>query len=114
MQLSISVGGATVFLRGMGDRKSTRLNSSHQIISYAVFCLKKQIMLSLTAFNALTLTGAWQASVRCGGAEPMYGPRGDGKLSGLFHSLRLRSVFFFKRPPPPQHPPSSPHPPSSG
>src|SRR5258708_15050944 len=25
------------------DRKSTRLNSSHQIISYAVFCLKKNI-----------------------------------------------------------------------
>src|SRR5258708_17843739 len=28
------------------DRKSTRLNSSHQIISYAVFCLKKKIMTS--------------------------------------------------------------------
>src|SRR5258708_13742765 len=27
---------------GHGDRKSTRLNSSHQIISYAVFCLKKK------------------------------------------------------------------------
>src|SRR5947208_14730230 len=27
---------------GVGDRKSTRLNSSHQIISYAVFCLKKK------------------------------------------------------------------------
>src|SRR5258708_27925190 len=26
------------------DRKSTRLNSSHQIISYAVFCLKKQTL----------------------------------------------------------------------
>src|SRR5258708_15533276 len=26
----------------MQDRKSTRLNSSHQIISYAVFCLKKK------------------------------------------------------------------------
>src|SRR5258708_10216121 len=26
-----------------GDRKSTRLNSSHQIISYAVFCLKKNM-----------------------------------------------------------------------
>src|SRR5258708_21005930 len=25
-----------------GDRTSTRLNSSHQIISYAVFCLKKK------------------------------------------------------------------------
>src|SRR5258708_21659072 len=28
---------------GKTDRKSTRLNSSHQIISYAVFCLKKKI-----------------------------------------------------------------------
>src|SRR5437879_11494250 len=29
--------------RGMGpDRKSTRLNSSHRCISYAVFCLKKK------------------------------------------------------------------------
>src|SRR5258708_13698509 len=27
---------------GGPDRKSTRLNSSHQIISYAVFCLKKK------------------------------------------------------------------------
>src|SRR5215204_6596616 len=25
----------------LGDRKSTRLNSSHTVISYAVFCLKK-------------------------------------------------------------------------
>src|SRR2546430_9269314 len=33
-----------------GDRKSTRLNSSHSQISYAVFCLKKKICsLSLTA-----------------------------------------------------------------
>src|SRR5438552_17169249 len=31
-------GAAAVLL----DRKSTRLNSSHQIISYAVFCLKKK------------------------------------------------------------------------
>src|SRR5258708_8576681 len=28
------------------DRKSTRLNSSHQIISYAVFCLKKKKKIS--------------------------------------------------------------------
>src|SRR5947208_6403555 len=31
------------------DRKSTRLNSSHQIISYAVFCLKKKISKARTA-----------------------------------------------------------------
>src|SRR5437879_11453045 len=28
--------------RGVVDRKSTRLNSSHRCISYAVFCLKKK------------------------------------------------------------------------
>src|SRR2546422_7803133 len=30
--------------REIGDRKSTRLNSSHGYISYAVFCLKKKII----------------------------------------------------------------------
>src|SRR5947208_15558456 len=30
------------YFRDGEDRKSTRLNSSHQIISYAVFCLKKK------------------------------------------------------------------------
>src|SRR5256885_11518595 len=29
------------------DRKSTRLNSSHLVISYAVFCLKKKIYVSV-------------------------------------------------------------------
>src|SRR5256885_2703439 len=29
-------------LKEMEDRKSTRLNSSHLVISYAVFCLKKK------------------------------------------------------------------------
>src|SRR2546426_5639650 len=33
------LGGADVH---GGDRKSTRLNSSHLVISYAVFCLKKK------------------------------------------------------------------------
>src|SRR5256885_4187202 len=30
------------FQKPMADRKSTRLNSSHLVISYAVFCLKKK------------------------------------------------------------------------
>src|SRR5260221_14575223 len=37
--LMIPITGSTVHLR---DRKSTRLNSSHTVISYAVFCLKKK------------------------------------------------------------------------
>src|SRR5256885_13003261 len=49
--LSDLIAGATVGLVALplamafaiaSDRKSTRLNSSHLVISYAVFCLKKQ------------------------------------------------------------------------
>src|SRR5687768_18343173 len=36
------VGLAELGPRRLGDRKSTRLNSSHGYISYAVFCLKKK------------------------------------------------------------------------
>src|SRR5690348_18225671 len=35
-------GAAGGFRSARGDRKSTRLNSSHPSISYAVFCLKKK------------------------------------------------------------------------
>src|SRR5688572_31525529 len=35
------------------DRKSTRLNSSHSQISYAVFCLKKKINLHFPAFLSI-------------------------------------------------------------
>src|SRR5437879_10217472 len=33
--------GGAVGMASVADRKSTRLNSSHRCISYAVFCLKK-------------------------------------------------------------------------
>src|SRR5438552_13439177 len=43
LRLVIGEGGARIDLLPVAeDRKSTRLNSSHQIISYAVFCLKKK------------------------------------------------------------------------
>src|SRR5205807_3911621 len=35
------------------DRKSTRLNSSHLVISYAVFCLKKKKKLKITRLRGL-------------------------------------------------------------
>src|SRR5436853_5014734 len=38
-------------LPGTGDRKSTRLNSSHLGISYAVFCLKKKKKQKYTQLN---------------------------------------------------------------
>src|SRR3712207_8763965 len=39
---AILVSGGTLVLLAGVDRKSTRLNSSHANISYAVFCLKKK------------------------------------------------------------------------
>src|SRR5258708_23399989 len=41
-ELTLEVQGKLLRVLQDGDRKSTRLNSSHQIISYAVFCLKKK------------------------------------------------------------------------
>src|SRR5256886_11447372 len=38
--------------RSLGDRKSTRLNSSHSQISYAVFCLKKKKNKTYSTINA--------------------------------------------------------------
>src|SRR2546430_10312335 len=38
----VTNGTAVLGLGNIGDRKSTRLNSSHSQISYAVFCLKKK------------------------------------------------------------------------
>src|SRR3712207_8052709 len=44
--------GPEVWARPVADRKSTRLNSSHANISYAVFCLKKTLDKHITSsFN---------------------------------------------------------------
>src|SRR5260363_185228 len=61
----------------VADRKSTRLNSSHQIISYAVFCLKKKNNASIR-YDA----GRGAVSARCAG-------RRDGRHDWLYHR------FFF-------------------
>src|SRR5688572_31361834 len=43
-------------LQGHPDRKSTRLNSSHSQISYAVFCLKKKKKIATTKNHGMTIT----------------------------------------------------------
>src|SRR5437879_4728735 len=42
-RVGLQVGSAADRMKVVIDRKSTRLNSSHRCISYAVFCLKKKI-----------------------------------------------------------------------
>src|SRR3712207_7441434 len=49
----VMLDGATAEVEAIGDRKSTRLNSSHANISYAVFCLKKKKILLLTHYQLL-------------------------------------------------------------
>src|SRR2546429_3632126 len=68
----VNLRGWTVQLQE--DRKSTRLNSSHGYISYAVFCLKKKKadMYSLRTASWLLGRGYWQARlpVRCSSCWP--------------------------------------------
>src|SRR2546426_5704193 len=45
------------FVMGKQDRKSTRLNSSHLVISYAVFCLKKKTGERTSPYSLLIVTG---------------------------------------------------------
>src|SRR5258708_27321873 len=54
--ITISKDGATERRDNVLDRKSTRLNFSHQIISYAVFCLKKKKK-KLTEFRNIRRPG---------------------------------------------------------
>src|SRR5437899_8653192 len=54
--LLIRVGWAAPEFHGTwnsGDRKSTRLNSSHLGISYAVFCLKKKTIQETTVYHLI-------------------------------------------------------------
>src|SRR3972149_4529247 len=76
------------------DRKSTRLNSSHSQISYAVFCLKKK-----KTPGAHNITGAPPHPARCVQSQA---PRGDppGALGcAIQHALCVRLLvvllFFF-------------------
>src|SRR5438874_3338763 len=57
-----SLSGAAVNEKIIKDRKSTRLNSSHVEISYAVFCLKKKT--TPKAPRSLTIK-YWVISIQC-------------------------------------------------
>src|SRR5260221_903405 len=46
-----------VWAGGKVDRKSTRLNSSHTVISYAVFCLKKKNRQAISRITQLAKSG---------------------------------------------------------
>src|SRR5256884_5791587 len=51
----------TTSVKLTGDRKSTRLNSSHGYISYAVFCLKKKKHQTVSVLN-LSFESSWSVT----------------------------------------------------
>src|ERR1039457_3884356 len=84
---------------GMVDRKSTRLNSSHLVISYAVFCLKKK-----EALRRGLLVGG---PLHDGKLERAAQPRADRYDITCLHTLSMAAArcpeeimyFFFKKRP---------------
>src|ERR1022692_2859720 len=80
------------------DRKSTRLNSSHLVISYAVFCLKKKTYLS--ALITLAHADSHQfAAVRKEGAQRRSQSCAAAKQQACVEAV-IRQPFFFKDPAP--------------
>src|ERR1039457_890248 len=81
--------------RGRGsDRKSTRLNSSHLVISYAVFCLKKKntsLARFLSVAHQTAATWRWQRPYT--GVGPL-----NCSLAFFFEAPAARRVLF--SPPP--------------
>src|SRR6202163_2770101 len=82
--------------REPGDRKSTRLNSSHHGISYAVFCLKKEVRQDLRLWPIL---------------EDFLTVVGETTYAGFCSFLCM--LNFFKHSAHPQSSPFTPHPPLS-
>src|SRR5256886_4426413 len=76
----------------IGDRKSTRLNSSHSQISYAVFCLKKKKQLQhVGPSKARSLNGHHATLV---GHMPHAAGGGETSRGGILRSLGLRPLLF--------------------
>src|ERR1022692_3546876 len=77
------------------DRKSTRLNSSHLVISYAVFCLKKK---SLSAYRPLLRL--WLSGLILAMTQPNTPPKERplmlyDEIGNLGRLDSLLTVFFF-------------------
>src|SRR6202020_1405034 len=90
------------------DRKSTRLNSSHRCISYAVFCLKKKKK-DTTTSQPTTSRGSRRGDFH---VPPQHLPNVHNPLI-QHHRSTLPSVlpfffFFLKEPAPPETSPFSP------
>src|ERR1039457_5733804 len=75
------------------DRKSTRLNSSHLVISYAVFCLKKKKKMTASRYRPHTLLNVVPFRDAC--VRGSRAARSRCARSDAFVLDALYVVFFF-------------------
>src|ERR1039457_2575247 len=84
------------------DRKSTRLNSSHLVISYAVFCLKKKKIQLATDPSFPLSSAVSRHAPRRSRWRVLYALHCAGRQSNAFVPLVFCLFFFFlmiRRPP---------------
>src|SRR3954465_648375 len=86
------------------DRKSTRLNSSHTIISYAVFCLKKKTSRSSAGYDPASARSTRQSTPhrRHAPTKARAAPRPAAREVAGDRSVL--GYFFLKNGPPPEIP----------
>src|ERR1022692_1853124 len=79
----------------LSDRKSTRLNSSYLVISYAVFCLKKKKKKVMPS-PALPQRDARNAAGNASGPTPRTDTDAYGQLpAGSVAAVQLQRIFLF-------------------
>src|ERR1039458_7276003 len=95
--------------RTMRDRKSTRLNSSHLGISYAVFLFKKKSRRDTPLPNRPSLTrGRFTPPPTPDERYCLHGEEATAKAP-LAYWVAFVNIFFFKDKGPPHFPPPPPH-----
>src|SRR6202167_1562948 len=112
MQTAYTPQGTHVYGKSVEDRKSTRLNSSHHGISYAVFCLKKTSSVTRVGLGARSKPlSCVAASARSRPPEVIHASHPPPSTpQHHFHSC-IRTLFFkdeghpgHLHPSPPRHP----------
>src|SRR5215813_12209147 len=94
-------GGASGF-QNARDRKSTRLNSSHVSISYAVFCLKKKRAIELRRQDGTLIDTRISISLVNGKTLAVLTLAGSDVVGGSLACGSYALTFFFNGTPPPE------------
>src|SRR3954463_6751061 len=92
------------------DRKSTRLNSSHTIISYAVFCLKKKNNRRSGDWRTWGIVGYRGKQHTPASHTLLFPPLLHRSVSHSFRPVLLGLFFFLRARGPPNLPPLPPPP----